>query len=166
MSASPRELEVLNDSFEEYLRKFEEVISQGVARGLVGKSMQVNVREGRFAKTEFARFMGSIIESEVPFVIDFYGHLKRSRGFIALLDSKSSQIQNRQIKSIQTMVVFFASLKIEDISILTTDAQLRGTYSDFKQMILRRRGFGKKKIVEKYDTRREGVKNGKGEKST
>lgn len=152
---SLQESENLTSPFRVQLLKFEEVVAQGVVKEIIGKSAQVNVREGRFAKTDFARFMGSTIDSDHPFVIDYYGHLKKSRGFLSLVEGKSAQIRNRQLKSMATIVVFFASLKIEDIASITSDPTLRGTYVDFKQIILQRRGFGKKKIVEEFDVSRE-----------
>ena len=147
-------------NFLKYLNKFEsEVICKGVVRKSIGKKMIVNVREGRFACTRYARQIGERVDSDVPFVLDYYGYQKRSQGFIDLIRDKKKSITNRQIKSIQTRVVFFASLKIEEIAELTSNQYLRSGFSEFKKMILHWRGFEKRKkktrerSIEKEDRR-------------
>lgn len=131
-------------NFKSYMQRFEEeVIHEGVKRGIVGKKMQVNVREGRFACTYFARKMGTVLQFDTPFVIDYYGYLKRSKGFREQIKKKEEQIRNRQIKSIQTVVVFFASIKIEEIAEITANTYLKSDFPEFKKAILHWRGFEK-----------------------
>ena len=141
-------------NFYKYLNKFEsEVVREGIIKGVIGKPLQVNVRDGKFACTKFARHMGNVIEFSEPFVLDYYGHLKRSRGFYDLIDSKKESISQRQIKSISAQVVFFAALKIEDISAITDNPYLRSKFSDFKKEVLHWRGFEKRaeKVMEEHD---------------
>ena len=139
-------------NFLKYLNKFEsEVICVGVKQSIIGKELQVNVRDGKLACTKFAKMLGVRVRSEEPFVIDYYGYLKRSNGFIDLLREEKEAIRNRQIKSMKTKVVFFASLKIEEISEITNSQYLKGGFSEFKNEVLYWRGFGKKKVVEKYE---------------
>jgi hypothetical protein len=135
-----------NLNFSKYLNRFEtEVVCKGVTQGIIGKVMLVNVREGKFAYTRYARFLGDQINSEVPFIIDYYGYSKRSKGFIKLIEHKEDLIRNRQIKSIQTKVVFFASIKMEEVAELTSSQYLKSVFSEFKKMILHWRGFEKRK---------------------
>ena len=141
-------------NFSKYLNKFaSDVICVGVKQGIIGKELQVNVREGRLACTKFAKVLGLRVNSNEPFVIDYYGYLKRSNGFTKLLLEEKEAIKNRQIKSIKTRVVFFASLKIEQIAEITTSQYLKGGFSEFKNEVLHWRGFGKKEIMEKYEYR-------------
>lgn len=143
-------------NFLKYLNKFElEVICSGVKQNIIGKDLQVNTREGRLACTKYARFLGLRVNSDVPFVIDYYGYLKRSNGFINLLREEKEAIINRQIKSIKTRVVFFAALKIEEIAEITSSQYLKGGFSEFKDHILYWRGFGKKKIMEQHEYSRK-----------
>jgi hypothetical protein len=131
-----------NFNFKKYLQQFElEVITSGVSRETIGKTMLVNVREGRFAYTKFARLLGERVASMTPFVVDYYGYLKRSEGFINLIRSKEEAIRNRQIKSIQTTIVFFAGLKIEEIAETTNNQYLKSRFTEFKKTILYWRGF-------------------------
>jgi hypothetical protein len=142
-------------NFLKYLNKFEsEVICVGVKQNIIGKDTQVNVREGKLACSKYAKSLGSRVNSEEPFVIDYYGYLKRSNGFISLLQEEKDAIQNRQIKSIKTRVVFFASLKIEEIAEITSNQYLKGGFSEFKNQILHWRGFGQKKVMEEYEYKR------------
>ena len=130
-----------------YLNKFEKVIEAGVTQNIIGKDTLVNVREGKFACTKYARTLGERVNSEVPFVIDYYGYLKRSKGFINLIRDKEEAIRNRQIKCVHARVVYFASLKIEEIAEVTTSQYLRSGFSEFKKRILYWRGFEKRKKV-------------------
>lgn len=142
-------------NFLKYLNKFEsEVICVGVKQSIIGKELQVNVREGRLSRTKYADCLGSQVNSDEPFVIDYYGYLKRSRGFVILLGEEKEAIRNRQIKSIKTRVVFFASLKIEQIAEITSSQYLKGGFSEFKNEVLHWRNFGKKKVMEKFDASR------------
>jgi hypothetical protein len=134
-----------NVNFLDYLNKFERVIAVGVTQNIIGKDVLVNVREGKFACSKYARCLGDRVNSEVPFVIDYYGYLKRSKGFITLIRGKEEAIRNRQIKSVQVRVVYFASLKIEEIAEVTTSQYLRSGFSEFKKTILHWRGFEKRK---------------------
>jgi hypothetical protein len=143
-------------NFSKYLYKFEtELVAKGVSEGIIGKESLVNVREGKFACTKFARHLGTRVESDVPFVIDYYGYLKRSNGFDNLIKSKEIAIRNRQIKSIYTTVVYFASLKIEEIAEITSSQYLKSWFPEFKKDILYRRNFEKrKKTTEEQTTAR------------
>lgn len=143
-------------NFLKYLNKFEsEVICAGVRKSIIGKELQVNVRDGRLSHTKYARFLGTQINSNDVFVIDYYGYLKRSKGFVDLLEEEREAIRNRQIKSIKTRVVFFASLKIEQIAEITSSQYLKGGFSEFKNEVLYWRGFGQKKAMEKSELVRE-----------
>lgn len=133
-------------NFLKYMSRFEdEVICEGVKRGIIGKQMLVNVREGKFSCTKFARYMGNHLNFSTPFVLDYYGYLKRSEGFADLVREKKNQIKDRQIKCVQAKVVFFAALKIEEIAEITSDQYLRSGFSEFKKIILHWRGFEKRK---------------------
>ena len=147
-------------NFLKYLNKFEsEVICLGVKQGIIGKSLQVNVRDGKLASSRFAKHLGSRVSTDEPLVVDYYGYLKRSDGFLKLLEEKKEAIRNRQIKSIKTKVVFFASLKIEEIAEITTSQYLKGGFSEFKNQILHWRGFGQKKAMEKHEYKREDTRS-------
>ena len=129
-------------NFLKYRDKFEsEVVCAGVSQGKIGKLMQVNVRPGRLSYTKYARHIGGVVDTDIPLVIDYYGYLKRSRGFSKYIIGEVGD----QIKSMQTRVVFFASLKIEEIAEITSNQYLKGGFSEFKSMILHWRGFENKK---------------------
>lgn len=144
--------------FKKYLRNFESrVIYEGVKSGALGKLRLVNVREGKLSRTKFARLMGDSLDFPVPFVIDYYGYSKRSKGFNRFVEDEIKRVGDRQVKSVQTTVVFLASLKIEDLSKITSSQYLKGGFSEFKETILHWRGFekGKKKILGRQNPKRK-----------
>jgi len=131
-------------NFKRYLALFEEcIICQGVKRELLGKILSVNIREGKFSCSRFARIVGRVSPFSIPFVIDYYGHLKRSQGFVDVAREVVNSMRDQQIKSIDTTVVFFASLKIEEIADITGDQYLKGGFSELKKTLLQWRNFEK-----------------------
>jgi hypothetical protein len=134
-----------NLRFRRYMQKFEAAIFEGVKKGQLGVLAPINVREGRFSYTNFARFIGNHLNYSIPFVLDYYGHQKRSRGFTELCQTKVEQIRNRQLKNIQTTVVHFSALKIEDMEKITTSPYLKSGFAEFKNIILEKRGYSRER---------------------
>ncbi len=130
-----------NIRFHKYIKQFEAAIFEGVKKGQIGILAPINVREGSFSYTKFARFIGNHLEYNVPFVLDYYGYQKRSKRFIEVCQIKIEQIQKRQLKNIQTTVVHFSALTIEDMERITTSPYLKGGFAEFKNIILEKRGF-------------------------
>lgn len=129
-------------NFVKYLRKFEnEIILEGVKQGTIGANRLITCRPVPFDSSRFAREMGRYLPFEEPIVLDYYGYYKKSKGFIEALKLVSNGSAERQVKSITCMTVHFASLKIEEISQITTNSHLLSRYVDFKKMVLSKRGF-------------------------
>ena len=55
--------------------------------------------------------VGGMIKSSEPFALDYYGYLKKSTGFFDLVSEIKKEFDVGQIKSLEVMVVHFASLK-------------------------------------------------------
>lgn len=129
-------------NFVKYLRKFEnEIIREGVLRGIIGSAKLITCRPLPFDSSRFAREMGKYLPYEESMVIDYYGYYKKSKGFFSYAESLSQGNNDRQVKSITSNVVHFASLKIEDIALINSNPYLVSKYVEFKRMVLEKRGF-------------------------
>jgi hypothetical protein len=107
--------------------------------------MPVSVREGKLYYSKFARFMGSSIENQIPLAIDYYGYFKKSFGLIRYLQKIQGEIVDKQIKDVNTTVVIFNSIRVEDIEVISKDEYLLWGFTEFKNTILDKRGLGNKR---------------------
>jgi hypothetical protein len=125
---------------EEYLKLFEQnIIVAGVEKKLVPtNSVMVPVKDGKLDITPFGTFLGNRFESELVLVIDYYGLLKKSDGFI----KKYNSYTDVEIKRLKANTVYFASIKIEDI--VNLDKGLAVDFPGFKKYLVTLRGFSKK----------------------
>ena len=127
--------------FRSYLRKFEhDVIAAGVEKGLLGKDKLVPLRNGKLARSKFGKLIGVRIDSEIVFAVDYYGHMKKSRGLVNTANDTSAEKEG-QVRLLEAPVVHFASIKIEDIASL--DVNMIALFPTFKQKMLIERGFKK-----------------------
>lgn len=126
--------------FEEYLQKLESMIVAGIITGKLGKVEMLSMRPGKLAVTAFGKRIGKVHPHETSFAIDYYGHYKRSAGFRR--HRKGKFAVPYQIRSAQTTVVHFASLRIEDIAAMGTPALITG-FPTFKAALLELRGLKK-----------------------
>jgi hypothetical protein len=125
----------------EYLKKFEQMISVGVRNKTFEKSGLVSVRGSKLGKTKFGILIGFTIDSDIEFVIDYYGYFKRSRGFTSRIKLLKKEAPSKQIKAIETITVHFASIRMEQIALLKPS--LLEEFPQFKSFILEKRGFKK-----------------------
>lgn len=125
----------------EYLKKFEQMISIGVSNKTFEKSGLVSVRGSKLGKTKFGILVGFTIDSDLEFVIDYYGYFKRSRGFTSRIKFLRKDAPRKQIKAIETITVHFASIRMEQIALLKP--ALLEEFPQFKSFILEKRGFKK-----------------------
>lgn len=125
----------------EYLKKFEQMISVGVSNKTFEKSELISVRGSKLGKTRFGILIGFTIDSDMEFVIDYYGYFKRSRGFASRIKFLKKEVPTRQIKAIETITVHFASIRMEQIAYLSPS--MLAAFPEFKRFILEKRGFKK-----------------------
>jgi len=120
----------------EYLDSFEKrVIIQGLYEGKLGKLGMITIRECKLSNTQFGKFVGTSLEYSVPMAIDYYGLIKKSTGVLKVVDG----YKNVEIKSILIPVVYFASIRHEDIMDLAND--LLNDFPLFKKFLIELRGF-------------------------
>lgn len=122
--------------FRNYLCKFEEqVIIKGLEEGAFGKTMMISAKRGRLDSTKFGQLIGTQFEYSNPLVIDYYGLIKKSTGFVKKLNS----IEDLEIKAAQALTVHFASIK--DAHIVKLAPDLIVGFPPFKEYLIRVRNF-------------------------
>lgn len=122
--------------FRNYLHDFEEkVIIRGIESKAFGKEMMVSARKGKLDSTKFGQLLGSQFEYSEPVVIDYYGLIKKSTGFVAKLNS----VEEIEAKAAKAWIVHFASIK--DIHIVKLAPDLIVGFPPFKEYLIKVRAF-------------------------
>ena len=132
-------------NFNKYLERFEAMVGIGVVAEVIGREMPVSVREGKLYYSRFARFLGTTIDHHAPFAIDYYGYFKKSSGLRKYFIEVQEDMVDQQIKHINTTIVKFNSIRVEDIKALTDDQYLLWGFIEFKDVLLEKRGLGNKR---------------------
>lgn len=132
-------------NFSRYLARFESTIGIPTILEEIGREMPISIREGKLYYSRFANFLGRTIDSDTPFVIDYYGYFKKSRGFNKYLIEVQTDTYGQQVKMINATVVIFNSIKLEEIRALTFDQYLLWGFVEFKETILDKRGLGNRR---------------------
>ena len=127
------------ESSNTYLLRFEEAVVKGIKSGLLGRRKMVPAYPGKLAKRKIGRTLGGEIDSEDVVVIDYYGYMKKSRGFSRMLDEVRGDNAGKQLKMIEAPTVHFNSVRLEVIAKI--DADLVAGFGDFKKLVLDAREF-------------------------
>ena len=128
--------------FSRYLATFEEeVVYAGIVKDKLGVKELVSVRNGKLARTNFGRSIGCVLPWEVPAALDYYGHFKKSLGFLSHAAEQAEYYRGKQVHLLRTTVVHFASIRIEQVAQISNNSFLTAGFPDFKRAILVRRGY-------------------------
>ena len=103
--------------------------------GTFGKEMMVSARRGRLDSTKFGQLLGSQFECPEAIVIDYYGLIKKSTGFIEKLNS----VEEIEAKAAKASIVHFASVKDAHIVKLAPDLIIG--FPPFKEYLIQVRNF-------------------------
>lgn len=125
--------------FQEKLLEFEKTVMIPLV-GLKGKTLFVSTRAGKLYK-EYRNIFKSIVDSDEEFAIDYYGYIKKSKGLLQSIDMQSLDSPGVQIAAVKTKVIYFASLRIEDV--LNVSPEMVALFPVIKKQILKYRGFKK-----------------------
>jgi hypothetical protein len=132
-------------TFEDYLSKFEyEVLIKGYELCIFNRTQLVSTNLGVLGNSKFASQMGKLLSYPGILVVDYYGHLKKSYGFIDALKEERKKLNGRQIKMMESVTIHFNSVKIEDIADISKDSFLISNFAEFKKEVLVKRGFKNK----------------------
>jgi hypothetical protein len=128
--------------FPHYIYVFEtKFIPEGITKGVFNKHRLVSVRNGKLSRTPFGQFLGNCVHSDLPFALDYYGHIKKSNGLLSVINFKLNAMPGRQIKKVESTIVHFASITIEDLSKVTSNSFIIAKFYEFKQTLLKKRGY-------------------------
>ena len=122
--------------YKAYITSFENrVIIPGAVNSRFGKEGMVTLKNGKLYNTAFGKFIGNLLECEEILAIDYYGHIKKSSGMLKVIEN----YKGIEVKSIMVPVVYFASVKNEDITALAPE--LMDGFPLFKKQLIELRGF-------------------------
>jgi hypothetical protein len=126
--------------FEEYREDFEKALVIGMDRNLLGiRWKQVPVTQGRLSKRKIAKVLGKQINTGRVLVVDYYGYMKKSKGFSKMMKGVITSFKGKQLKTIEVPVVHFNSVRLEILAKIAPE--LIEDFSKFKKTILDARGF-------------------------
>lgn len=122
--------------FRGYLNQFEmDVIIKGVKQGVFDKSMMISAKRGKLDSTEFGQLIGTQFTYKGSLVIDYYGLVKKSTGFVTRLSS----VDEVEAKAAMALTVHFASIK--DAHIVKLAPELMIQFPEFKKFLIQVRNF-------------------------
>lgn len=115
------------------------IIVGGIIDKRFTKKSLVSTKRGKLSKQEFGKTIGDVIKTKIVLAIDYYGHIKRSEGFLNKMNSMD--VLPTEMRS---YLVYFASIKMEDIVARTNDVGVMIQFPKLKNEILTLRGFVKR----------------------
>lgn len=120
----------------EYLNSFENrIIIPGLEKKMFCKEVMITLKNGKLANTAFGKFIGNLLECEEILAVDYYGHIKKSKGLLDMVE----KYKGIEIKSVLVPTVYFASVKNEHITELAP--HLLNDFPLFKAYLIQLRGF-------------------------
>lgn len=129
-----------NGRLQDYMQDFEAtVLAQAILSGAVGRRETLPVRAGKLSKTGYGKVIGPKFDSDVSFAVDYYGLLKRSTALLKEIEWLRDQLSGRQVKTVECLVVHFASVRIEHVA--RYNQNLVAEFPMFKSELLAVRGF-------------------------
>ena len=124
---------ILIDNFEK------NIVVESVIQKRFSRMAVVATKNCKLSNYDFGKRIGDVIDTEIVLVIDYYGYLKRSKGFLEKMRSKVNPLP----KELRSYMVHFASIKMEDIAAMTSDISVMLDFPRLKNEILILRGFKK-----------------------
>lgn len=129
---------VETDELREYMKSLEEkILIPGIFKGVFEVEIKIPTKPQKLLFSEFGEFVQPYVDDERIFVIDYYGFLKKSLGFIQTVGALAEN--GFDIKSIKTPIAYFSGVKIEHLS--ANAPELLILFSTFKAHLVRLRKF-------------------------
>lgn len=113
------------------------ILIPGLLSGLFNTEIKIHTRPQKLADTEFGKFIGTTVDSEEIFVIDYYGLTKKSTGFLERV--RAFDEQGIEVRALKVPVAYFAGVKIEHLS--SNAPELLADFSRFKKLLVGMRNF-------------------------
>lgn len=121
-----------------YMRRLEnEVLIPGITDGFFGTRIKIPARQQKLSETLFGAFIGPDFSHSGVIVVDYYGLIKRSFGFLKEVERLAKE--GVEVKSIVAPVAYFAGIKIEYLASKAPD--MVDLFPTFKAYLVSLRGF-------------------------
>lgn len=128
------------DDFKKLIEDFEKnIIVGGILDKRFIKKSNVSTKKNKLLRHDFGKVIGEVVDTRIILAIDYYGYIKKSIGFLNKFESI-----NPRPKEIRSYLVYFASIRMEDIVARTNDIKVMLDFPRLKNEILILRGFRKK----------------------
>jgi len=126
--------------FKKLLSDFESnIIINGIIKKRFITKTLIPTKNCKLSNHDFGKKLGMVIDTDIILVIDYYGYLKKSKGFINKLKTRKLYL-----KELESYLVYFASVKMEDIAFMTSNVSVMIDFPRLKNEILIFRGFRKR----------------------
>jgi hypothetical protein len=126
------------NGFQNFLSIFEDMVSEMVSSGLIGTMTELTRRAGKnSASTEFRSLLGSDIESNIVFAVDYYGYIKRSTALTRLFETMQERTLPSQVKAMNVPMVFFNSIPVQLVASLYPE--WLSVFEEFKSFMVSQR---------------------------
>jgi len=127
-----------SDVFRKLIDDFEkDIIVGGIAKKVFTKRADVPTKRGKLSYQEFGKTLGNVIDTRLVLAIDYYGHIKKSLGFLEKMKSCGNPLP----AEMNSYLVHFASVKMEDVAAMTDDVRIMINFPRLKNEVLILRGF-------------------------
>jgi len=112
------------------------IIVGGVLDKRFTKKADVSTKRNKLLSHDFGKIIGDVVDTKLVLAIDYYGYIKKSEGFLNKLNS-----MNPKPKGMRSYLIYFASIKMEDVVARTNDVRVMLDFPRLKNEILILRGF-------------------------
>lgn len=131
----------MDEKIREFMIRLErEILAPGVAKGVFTSRAWAPVKKQRLHSSDFGKLIGSTaLDFPEILVVDYYGLIKRSAGFISKVEDLRSD--GVEAKSMFVPIAYFAGIKMEHLARSAPD--LIPFFSEFKKTLVELRAFKK-----------------------
>jgi len=125
--------------FQELIADFEKnIIVEGINRKRFVRKAVIPIKHCKLFYQTFGKIIGNTIDTKMILVIDYYGYIKKSKGFLEEINSGKYRKTPSDLRS---HIIHFASIKMEDVAAMTSDVSAQIDFPRLKDQILILRGF-------------------------
>jgi hypothetical protein len=128
-------------NFQQYIENFERRVALlGILSYGLGNMSKIPIRPGKLDDSPISHFLGKQIQTQYLFAIEYYGYLKKSKGFYDYVSQEARFLSDGGCLRITAPVVHFGAIKSKVVADLAPD--LMREFHEFKSVLLEKRGFG------------------------
>lgn len=141
MQSASKQESIMSDQrrfFADYMEQFEQKVMIPCAENeLFKRKIMVSTRTPKLRDTAFGQFIGPAFKYDGILAFNYYGLTKVSTGF----QKRVQQVVNdgMDVKAVETLVVYFAAIKMKNITDFAPDLVLH--FTEYKEYLVALRDF-------------------------